>query len=216
MNPTLTTSSATITKVAKDPYVIHSYLSPEAAEMVCSQIIETHESLIIVDAQLLKEQAQAVRDYANTLGKPISKIIISHYHPDHWAVLESFADVPIFSLPDTIVEIQGYGQMLLDSKKPAFGDAVTSTVTLPQALTVENEFIDGLTIVYQKNFGTESTFSLMIELPQLNILIAQDTVYNGVYPYVGERNYYTNQYCFDTWIQQLEAIKAKGYETILP
>lgn len=216
MNPTLTTSSATITKVGKAPYVIHSYLSPESAEMVCSQIIETPASLLIVDAQLLKEQAQAVRDYANSLGKPISKVIISHNHPDHWAGLESFGDIPVYSLPETIVEIQGYGQMMLDSKKPAFGDAVTSTVTLPQALTVENEVLDGLTIVYQKNFGTESTFSLMIELPELSILIAQDTVYNGVYPYVGDRNYYTNQYCFDTWIEQLEAIKAKGYETIIP
>lgn len=215
MNPTLT-NSATITKVEKGPYVIHSYLSPESAEMVCSQIIETPASLIIVDAQLVKEQAQAVRDYANSLGKPINKVIISHNHPDHWAGLESFADVPIYALQETAYEIQNYGQMMLDSKKPAFGDTVTSTVTVPQALTVEQETLDGLTLVYQKNFGTESTFSLMVELPEINVLIAQDMVYNGVYPYVGDRNYVTNDYSFDSWIQQLEAIKSKGYETIFP
>lgn len=196
--------------------MIHSYLSPESAEMVCSQIIETSASLLIVDVQLLKEQAQAVRDYANSLGKPISKIIISHCHPDHWAGLESFAGIPVYALPETIWEIENYGQMMLNSKKPAFGDAVTSTVTLPQPLAIDGETLDGLEIVYHKNTGTESTFSLMVELPQINTLIAQDLVYNGVYPYIGDRSYVTKETCFDPWINQLEAVKEKGYETIFP
>ncbi|GAB4024225.1 MBL fold metallo-hydrolase [Spirosoma koreense] len=215
MNPTLT-NSATITKVEKGPYVIHSYLSPESAEMVCTQIIETPASLIIVDVQLLKEQAKAAREYADSLGKPINKVVISHCHPDHWAGLELFTDRPVYALPETIAEIEGYGQMMLDSKKPSFGDAVTSTVTVPQPLPAESEVLDGLTIVYQKNFGTESTFSLMVELPELKVLIAQDTVYNGVYPYIGDVNYITKQHNFDSWTAQLEAIKAKGYDVIFP
>ncbi|GAB4029207.1 MBL fold metallo-hydrolase [Spirosoma gilvum] len=215
MNPSLT-NSATITKVEKGPYTIHSYLSPESAEMVCSQIVETPSALMIVDVQLLKEQAQAVRDYANSLGKPINKVLISHFHPDHWAGWESFADVPICTLPEIVYEIQNYGQMVLYSKKPAFGDAVTSNVLAAQPLLVESETVDGLEIVYHKNTGTESTISLMVELPQLNVLIAQDLVYNGVYPYIGDRSYITGETCFDNWIKTLEGVKAKGYDTILP
>ena len=216
MTATLTASSATITKVDKGPYVVHSYLSPESAEMVCSQIIETPSALIIVDTQLLKEHARAVREYADSLGKPINKVIISHCHPDHWAGLEAFADVPAYALPETIWEIQNYGQAMLDSKQPHFGDAVTSTVSLPQPLTIEHEELDGLEVIYHKNTGTESTFSLALKLPQLKVLIAQDLVYNGVYPYVGDRSYVTKAYPFDGWIAALEAIKTEGYEVIFP
>ena len=217
MNPTPETAKATITKVEKGSYTIHSYLSPEWAEMVCSQIIETPASLIIVDVQLLLEQAQAVKDYANSLGKPITKVIISHGHPDHWAGLEVFSDVPSYALAESVNEIANYGQGMLDSKKPYFGDAVAATVTVvPQPLAVESEVIDGLELVYHKNFGTDTTFSVMIELPQLNTLIAQDLIYNGVYTYIGDRNYMTQQPSFDTWIAILEDVKAKGYETIFP
>lgn len=216
MNPTPTTATATITKVEKGPYTIHSYLSPEWAEMVCSQLIEMPSALVIIDVQLLKEQAQAVRDYANSLGKPIRKILISHLHPDHWAGWESFSDVPIYALPETVQELSGFGQPILESKKPTFGAAVTDTVLQPQPLDVEREEIDGLELVYHKNFGTETTFSLMVELPQIKVLIAQDTVYNGVYPYVGDRNYVTKELCFDTWLAKLEELKTKGYETVFP
>ncbi|SFC36387.1 MBL fold metallo-hydrolase [Spirosoma endophyticum] len=216
MNPSSSTAKATITKVEKGPYTIHSYLSPEWAEMVCSQIIETPSSLVIIDVQLLKEQAQAVREYANSLGKPINKVIISHCHPDHWAGLEAFTDVPVYALPETVQEITGYGQIMLDSKQPLFGTAVTSTVICPQPFAIEQEVIDGLELIYHKNFGTETTFSLMIELPQFNILIAQDTVYNGVYPYIGDHNYITNDYFFDTWVATLNTLKTAGYETIFP
>lgn len=208
--------TATITKIDKSPYVIHSYLSPESAEMVCSQIIETPSALIIVDAQLLKEHAQAVKDYAESLGKPIHKIIISHCHPDHWAGLEVFGGVPVYALPETIWEIQNYGQAMLDSKTPAFGDAVTTTVSVPEPLTLEREELDGLELIYHKNSGTESTFSLAVKLPQLRVLIAQDLVYNGVYPYIGDRSYVTKEYPFDSWISALETLKTEDYEVVLP
>jgi glyoxylase-like metal-dependent hydrolase (beta-lactamase superfamily II) len=216
MNATLTTTPATINRIAKGPYVLHSYLSPASAEMVCSQIIETPTSLLIVDVQLLREHARAVRNYAASLGKPINKIIISHCHPDHWAGLEEFEGVPAYALPETIWEIENYGQAMLDSKQPAFGNAVTRTVSLPAVLPVERENLDGLELVYRKNTGTESTFSLAVQLPQLHTLVAQDLVYNGVYPYVGDRSYVTKEYPFNNWIRTLEQLKTEGYELVLP
>lgn len=217
MNPTLTTApAATITRIEKGPYVLHSYLSPESAERVCSQLIETPDSVLIVDAQLLTTHAQAVRQYADQLGKPIRKVIISHCHPDHWAGLEAFADVPVYALPETIWEIQNYGQAMLDSKIPAFGEAVTRTVSVPAPLPADREVLDGLEIIYQKNTGVESTFSLAVKLPQLRTLVAQDLVYNGVYPYVGDRSYVTKEYPFDGWIRALEQLKTEGYELVLP
>ncbi|GAA4465354.1 MBL fold metallo-hydrolase [Nibrella saemangeumensis] len=217
MNTTTGTATGTITKLEKGPYTIHSYLSPESAEMVCTQIIETPSSLVVVDAQLLRSQALEVKSYIESLGKPIHKFIISHCHPDHWAGLEVFPDAPVYARSETIFEIQNYGQGMLDSKTPQFGDAVTKVITMPtNVLDIESEELDGLQLNYVKLTDTESVYSVMIKIPQLKVLIAQDTVYNGVYPYFGDRDYYTKAYCFDTWTAILEELKAEGYEVIFP
>jgi hypothetical protein len=67
-----------------DPFLrIHVITSPETggAEGVNSTIIETQKKLIIVDTALFYNIASEIKEYAQSLGKEIDKVVITHDHP---------------------------------------------------------------------------------------------------------------------------------------
>lgn len=201
------------------PATIHSFMAPADGDMVCSQVIETESRSIIVDAQLLLPYATALRAYVERLGKPIDRVVISHAHPDHWCGLQVFADLPIYAMPTTQYVIATYGQGMMDYKRSTMGDRaalLAEKLVLPSNHLEEgNQQIDGLEMVYRRIVDAEAPEIAVIELPQLSTLVAQDLVYNRVYPAVGDKNQ-QGQYLFDGWIAALRDLQSKNYQWILP
>lgn len=205
----------TVSILKNDQVTFHSYLSPEDGEMVCSQVIETGNKLVVVDALLLRPYARELRRYVDSLNKPIDRVIITHSHPDHWFGLEFFDDVPIYSLQETIDEIEEVGDTYLEYKRPQHGDLIATSKIVPSKTISEGiENIDGLNYAFTKVTDAEASLMLLIELPDLKTLVAQDLLYNGVYLYTGEKNS-EGEYCFDGWTRILKSLQEKEYDTIL-
>jgi len=198
-----------------DQAAFHSYLCPEDGEMVSSQVIETESKLVIVDVQLLRPYARELRRYVDRLNKPIDRVIVTHSHPDHWFGLEFFNDVPIYSLPETRYVIENMGDMLIQYKKAELGDLIASDKVVPSNIIEEGtDNIDGLNYAFTKLTDAEAPIMLLIELPDLKTLVAQDLVYNRIYPCVGEKND-KGEYLFDGWINALKSLQKKEYDVIL-
>lgn len=205
----------TVSILKNDQVTFHSYMSPEDGEMVCSQVIETENKLVVVDALLLRPYAEELRRYANSLGKPIDRVIITHYHPDHWFGLEFFGDVPIHSLQETIDEIEEVGNTYLEYKRQQHGDLIAASKVVPSNTISEGiENIDGLNYAFTKIADAEASLMLLIELPDLKTLVAQDLLYNGVHLYTGEKTS-KGEYCYDGWIEILRNLQENEYDTIL-
>lgn len=80
---------------------IHTYTSSEPMLKVNAFILETASHLIIVDTTLTMSDSLALKQKADSLGKPLAGIILTHGHPDHVAGTSNLApksDVPIFAL----------------------------------------------------------------------------------------------------------------------
>jgi glyoxylase-like metal-dependent hydrolase (beta-lactamase superfamily II) len=80
---------------------IHIYTSAEPMLKVNAFIVETAKELVIVDTTLTSSDSKALKQQADSLGKPIAGIILTHGHPDHVAGtynLTPKGDVPIFAL----------------------------------------------------------------------------------------------------------------------
>ena len=192
-------------------------MSPEDGEMVCSQIIETENRLIIIDVQLLRPYAAQLRRYVDGLDKPIDRVIVTHSHPDHWFGLEYFEDVPLYALPEVIAEIEQLGDSYLDYKRSQHGpDLIAAHKVVPSNVLQEGEaMIDGVRFAFTKIIGAESSVMAVTELPDLKVLLPQDLVYNRVYLYVGEKSP-TGTYCFDAWLHWLEQSRERDYDVVLP
>lgn len=198
---------------------VHSYMAPAEGDLVCSDIIETSDRLIVIDAQLLLPYARAVREYAAGLGKPIDRVVVTHAHPDHFSGLEVFADLPIHAGPGTAYALGSFGKGIMDFKRQTLGERAgdyASTLPMPSVVVAPgSETVDGVELVFTPIPDTEHNEMLTIEIPAEGILIASDMVYNGVHPVVGDKNAKRVR-MFDGWVAALEQLQARNPAWIVP
>lgn len=57
-------------------------------------VVEMKNSVVIVDTTLALSSAHELRKKAESLGKPIEAVIMTHGHPDHYSGLKVFEDIP--------------------------------------------------------------------------------------------------------------------------
>src|SRR5262249_13369968 len=150
-----------------------------------THIIETKNQLVLVDGQFLVPYAKAFREYADSLGKPIERLYLSHRHPDHWfGTGAAFSDVTIYALPETMSFIQEDGQASLSAHWKRGGLAPDRIVVPEKAASPGEEIIDGVRYVFDRVTDAEIDFDLTIRLPDLGVYFAQDLIYSGTHLYL--------------------------------
>lgn len=190
---------------------IHTFVSSFAYGNIANatHIVETRNQLVLVDAQFLAPYASAFRGYADSLGKPIERVYVSHRHPDHWFGLgAAFGDVTSYALPETMNFIQEHGE---ESRSDHWklGDLVPGQVVVPQKVVDPGtETIDAVRYVFDRVTDTEIDFHLTIGLPELGVLFAQDLVYSGTHLYLTKD--------MGHWIRVLQELLVADYDLYLP
>jgi len=197
------------------PVKIHSYLSPADGLQVNTQMIEGPNAVVIFDGQLLLPYAGEVASYAQTIGKPVDRIILSHAHTDHWGglqvLIERFPDVRVFALDGVADQIRANGPARLDRLRRNYGDKAAAKVTVPtETITEGLQRIDGIAYDFKRFVDAESDLQLAALLPEQKVLMAFDLVYSP------KQHAFTGGNHFDDWIIILETLKAlQGYDTII-
>jgi glyoxylase-like metal-dependent hydrolase (beta-lactamase superfamily II) len=197
------------------PVKIHSYLSPPDGLQVNTQMIEGPNAVVIFDGQLLLPYADEVASYAQTLGKPIDRIILSHAHTDHWGGLqvltERFTNVRVFALDGIAEQIRARGPARLDGLRRTYGDRAATKVTVPtEKITDGPQRIDGITYGFRGFVDAESDLQLAVLLPEQKVLMAFDLVFSP------NQHAFTGGDHFDHWLIVLESLKAlQGYDAII-
>ena len=171
---------------------IHQF-SVRSKYFVNSAIIETSNSLIIFDAQQDEESAKELIAYANRLNKPISRLIISHAHIDHYAGMPAFKDIPTYSSIEVIIEAKSKG--LDDKYIPKF--------------EIENSFnIDGINFEVENIKNAHCPNHIVLWVKELQAVLVGDLAqYNG----------HLLAYDYDSFIEGLELIeeKSSNYNTLI-
>jgi glyoxylase-like metal-dependent hydrolase (beta-lactamase superfamily II) len=191
---------------------IHTYTAPEPGWRVNSHIVELPTQLVIVDAQLTAGYATEVAELAGRLGKPVTRLYISHAHPDHFAGA-GVIDAPSYALASVKHLIDASGDVRIERGyrcTPGHENA-EPVAARPVDHVVEpgEEVIDGIRFSFEPVADAETTEQLTIGLPDLGALIAQDVVYHHVHLFIAE-------HAFGSWEQALGALESRPYDTILP
>jgi len=188
---------------------VHTFTAPEKGWRVNSHIIELPSQLLVIDSQYLLPYAREVVSYCAELQKPIARLYITHYHPDHLLGSAAFSG-PIYALSEVATKIDAVGDRVALEEHEKFGDDVPTRVERPSCIvkpgadTIERIPFDFIHIEH-----AETQDALMVGLPGQGVLITQDLVYNGVHAMVGEK-------AFDTWDAALEDKKSLTYDKVLP
>jgi glyoxylase-like metal-dependent hydrolase (beta-lactamase superfamily II) len=188
---------------------IHTYTASEDGWLVNSHIIELPSQLFVVDAQYTLPNAREVVRYAHELRKPLARLYVTHYHPDHVLGAAVF-DAPLYALERVTEKIAAVGDRVAREEHQKVGDDVPSAMRQPDRRIAEDEeVVDGVRLQYRLLQGAETADALTIALPDAGAIIVQDLVYNRAHPFLGERR-------FDSWRAALHAHRTLPYDIVLP
>src|SRR5215471_12782171 len=203
----------TVTVTPAGAATIHTYTAPETWWRANSHLIELASQVVLFDVPLTEEYAREVLAVAEGLGKPVTRLYISHAHPDHFASAVLIA-APSYALGPVKDLIDRSGDLRIRR-----GYACTpghAGVPLPMSRPVDHalppgqeETLDGVLLRFEAVPNAETDSQLAIALPGTGVLISQDVLYNKVHLFLGEHS-------FDAWQAAIDKLEALSYETIIP
>ena len=127
---------------------IHTYTAPEDGWCVNSHIVETATGLVVVDAQYTLPYAREVVAYAAILGKPITRLYITHYHPDHVLGAAAFVN-PIYALASVAAKINAVGDRIAVEEHEKLGDLIPTRTERPNHIVTPGiDIIDGVRLEF--------------------------------------------------------------------
>jgi glyoxylase-like metal-dependent hydrolase (beta-lactamase superfamily II) len=190
---------------------VHTFVASFAGDNIANatHIVESSNSLVLIDAQFLTPYAQQFRAYADSLGKPIERLYVSHRHPDHWFGLgAAFTDVPVHALAETLTFIKDHGETSRDDHWK-LGGLVPDRVVVPQEVVKAGEdVVDGVRYLFEEVTDTEIDCLLSIKLPELGVHFVQDLVYSGTHLYLTSH--------LRNWTRVLQDMLLSDYDLFMP
>ena len=175
----------TITVTPAGAATVHTYTAPETGWRANSHVIELASQAVLFDVPLTEEYAGEVLTVADSLGKPLTRLYISHAHPDHFAgaaLIEapSYAPGPVKDLIDRSGDLRiqrGYACTPGHTGVPLPRSRPVDHAVAPGA----EETLDGIRLRFEAVPQAETDSQLTIALPDAGVLITQDVLYNGAH-----------------------------------
>jgi glyoxylase-like metal-dependent hydrolase (beta-lactamase superfamily II) len=157
------------------------------------------------------DQARALGDWTAEKGRNVTDIFITHGHGDHWfaaGVLAERFGARVVASAGTIAQMHANVAMrplLWDKVYEGIPPTPVTAVTVP-----DNRFtLEGHDLVIVEVGSTDSDDTTVLHVPDLDLVVAGDVIYNGVHMYLAQAAAVGG---FGPWreaIDKVEALKAR-------
>ena len=194
---------------------IHAYISPEDGLLTNTPIVEGPNQLVIFDGQFFLPYAKEAARYAASLRKPVERIVLSHIHLDHWSGLSvisaQFPEAPIYAPRGVAEYLRANGQKILDARRPAFGDRIPLSPTMPTHELPEGPVtIDGVRFELMRFVDAESALQLVVIMPDQRVMLAFDLAFAPT------EHVFTVTPHFTNWMEILDGLRARStYDAVV-
>jgi glyoxylase-like metal-dependent hydrolase (beta-lactamase superfamily II) len=180
--------------------------SPQASTLICGS-----EDAVLTDPPMTADQARVLGDWVAEKGRNVTDIFITHGHGDHWFAAGLLAErfgARVVASPGTIAQMHANVAM-----RPLLWDRVYSGIP-PSPVTAvavaDNRFsLEGHELVIVEVGATDSDDTTVLHVPDLDLVVAGDVIYNGVHMYLAQTAVVGG---FGPWrhaIDKVEALKPR-------
>jgi glyoxylase-like metal-dependent hydrolase (beta-lactamase superfamily II) len=153
-----------------------------------STLIYGSQDAVLTDPGMTTDQAQALGDWVASKGRNLTDIFITHGHGDHWfaagLLAERFA-TRIIASAGTIAQMHANHAtrpLLWDKVYTGIPPSPVTAVTVP-----DNRFtLEGHDLVIVEVGATDSDDTSVLYVPDLDLVVAGDVIYNGVHMYLAQ------------------------------
>lgn len=178
-----------------------------------STLIYGERDAVLVDTFLTAGQSKTLLDWVVSCERNLTTIYVTHGHGDHFfglaSLLDRFPQAKAVAVPEVVDEMKAQlAPASLDGfwRKRFPGEIAERLVA---AAHLEGELtLEGHKLVVVDMGRTDTARSTALHVPSLDLIVAGDTVYNGIHPYLAE----TDTQSRLEWIAalgRLEALKPR-------
>jgi glyoxylase-like metal-dependent hydrolase (beta-lactamase superfamily II) len=157
--------------------------SPQA-----STLIYGSRDAVLTDPAMTADQAQVLGDWVAAKGRNVTDIFVTHGHGDHWFAAGLLAErfgARVVASAGTIAQMHANV-----AQRPFLWDKVYAGIpaTPVTAVTVpDNRFtLEGHELVIVDVGHTDSDDTSVLHVPDLELVVAGDAIYNGAHMYLGQ------------------------------
>jgi glyoxylase-like metal-dependent hydrolase (beta-lactamase superfamily II) len=174
-----------------------------------STLIYGERDAVLVDTFLTAGQSKMLLDWVVSSERNLTTIYVTHGHGDHFfglaPLLDRFPRAKAVAVPEVVAEMKAQlAPASLDGfwRKRFPGEIAERLVA---AEPLEGELtLEGHKLVVIDMGRTDTARSTALHVPSLDLIVAGDTVYNGIHPYLAE----TNTQSRLEWVAALERLAA--------
>jgi glyoxylase-like metal-dependent hydrolase (beta-lactamase superfamily II) len=192
------------------------YTASPAGFEVNSTLLTGGKDAILIDAQFTLADAHRLAAMILESKKNLTTVYVTHAHPDHYfglqVIKQTFPKAKIVALPATVAEIKKTGAAKVAQWKPMYGDGITSTPVVPEALKGTSVSLEGETLEVAGGLQGDSSNSSYVWVPSLKAVVAGDIVYGGVHPWTAE----TDATGRRAWEASVDKLNALGPTVVVP
>ena len=183
--------------------------SPQA-----STLIYGSEDAVLTDPPLTTDQARLLGDWIAAKGRRLTDIFITHGHGDHWFAAGPLAErfgARVVASAGTI------GQMHANvATRPLLWDKIYTGIPptpVTAATVTDNRFaLEGHELAIVEVGSTDSDDSTVLHVPDLDLVVAGDVIYNGVHMYLAQAAIVGG---FGPWREAIDKVEALGTRHIV-
>ena len=161
---------------------------PKRFSPTASTLIYGSRDAVLTDPGMTTDQARALGDWVAGKGRNLTDIFVTHGHGDHWFAAGLLAErfgARVVASAGTIAQMHANV-----ATRPLLWDKVYSGIppTPVTAVTVPgNRFtLEGHDLVIVEVGSTDSVDTTVLYVPDLDLVVAGDVIYNGVHMYLAQ------------------------------
>jgi glyoxylase-like metal-dependent hydrolase (beta-lactamase superfamily II) len=175
---------------------------------VTSTLIYGDTDAVLVDAQFLREDVDALANMIAATGRKLTTIYITHGHADHYfgidRLMDRFPGSRSIATKAVVDYLRAHSAAEFAQFSAMFGDELILPTTLPQPLEEPFITLEGERLCIIEVGQGDIPCSTILYVPLLGAVIAGDVAYNGIHQMLG----LSGPKEWEKWIESVDKIEA--------
>lgn len=182
-----------------------------------SYLLSSSDEALLFDVFQLASDAHELANAIDASRHRLTKVWISHAHPDHFlqlaVILDRFPEIEVLTTPSVLEDLKADGPWMFDLLKGKLGPEAPERLIEPAPIDSNSVSLGGREIEVVEFGPGEAKHHACLMLADRHAIVASDVIYNGAHLYLQEHN-------LEGWLARLNDLEQlsarRGIRTIHP